>query len=174
MTDIAKLKAAETLTHERLLTVLHYNPVSGKFTWLARISIRIMIGAEAGSLTPDGYIEIGVDGISYLAHRLAWFYMTGDWPVGQVDHRDTVRSNTAWENLREATHGQNVQNSGPRKNNKCGFKGVSFIKKIGLWHARIMHERKLYLLGYFDSPEEAHGAYAAKAKALHGEFARVA
>jgi hypothetical protein len=163
------------LTHKRLLEVLSYEPETGKLRWLKRISIRVKaVGVEAGSITPDGYIEIGLDGHNYQAHCLAWFYMTGEWSDLQIDHKDTDRKNNKWMNLRKATHGQNVQNSGPRKNNKSGFKGVSFNKERGLWQARIMSERKLHLLGHFETPQEAREAYASKAIDLHGEFARVA
>lgn len=166
------MATTEPLTHDRLLAVLHYDPSTGKFTWRVRTSFRIMIGDEAGSMT-YGYIEIGIDGVRYMAHRLAWFYMTGEWPDRQIDHRDTIRSNTRWGNLRLATNGQNVCNSGIRKNNTSGFKGVSFSKAIGRWHARIMVEGELHLLGYFDTPEQAYAVYAAKAVELHGEFARL-
>ena len=174
--DLNALKAKKyiSLTHERLLDVLSYDPESGKFFWRKRISIRVKsIGSEAGNLT-HGYIEIGIDGHSYRAHLLAWFYMKKEWPTYQVDHQDTDRKNNRWSNLREATHGQNVQNSGPRKNNKSGFKGVSFSKAMNRWQARIMSERKLHILGFFDTPQDAHAAYATKAKELHGEFASVA
>lgn len=177
MTDLKawpKLAKKADLDHEDLLRVLRYDPETGKFTWLQRVSIRILVGAEAGSQLKSGYIEIGVFGRNFQAHRLAWFYMKGEWPEGQVDHKNTDRSNNRWENLREATHGQNVQNSGPRKNNKSGYKGVSFAKDVRKWQARIMCDRRLHLLGYFATSEDAHSAYAAKAVELHGEFARVA
>jgi hypothetical protein len=163
------------LTHERLLSVLHYDPDTGRFTWLASLAHRVKVGDEAGSNHGSGYFEIGIDNVRYLAHRLAWFYMSGEWPSAQIDHRDLDRSNTRWNNLRLATHGQNVHNSGPRKHNSHGFKGVTFYpSKKTKWHARIMFQRKLYLLGFFNTPEEAHAAYAKKAAELHGEFARTA
>lgn len=178
MVNIASLEAVNQhrweLAHERLLAVLRYDPETGRFVWLQQLSFRIQVGTDAGSVRADGYIEVGIDGQNYLAHVLAWFYMTGAWPEKQVDHKDTVRSHNAWENLREATHGQNVCNSGLRANNTSGFKGVSFVKKLNRWHARIMHEGTLHLLGYFDTPEAAHAAYARKAHELHGAFARVA
>ena len=176
MVNIAALEAVNQseLSHERLLAVLRYEPETGLFFWKIRTSFRVMPGRQAGSIGPNGYIEIGLDNKNYQAHRLAWFYMTGEWPALQIDHKDTDRANNAWSNLREATHGQNVNNSGPRKNNTSGFKGVSFFKPKQRWHARIMHEGQLHLLGYFNTPEAAHAAYARKAHELHGEFARVA
>ncbi len=161
------------LTHDRLLSVLQYNPATGKFTWLKRISIRIRIGEEAGFTNLDGYIEIGIDNQNYQAHRLAWFYMTGKWPSAQIDHKNTIKSDTTWENLREATHGQNVDNVGLRANNSSGVKGVSFLSKSKKWHARIMHKKTLYRLGDFATKEQARIAYIEKAKELKGEFMRL-
>jgi len=183
MFSIVSLKAANeqrlsakerALSHARLLEVLGYDPETGLFFWKKRISIRITVGAIAGSDTGKGYIEIGIDGHNYFAHRLAWFYEKGEWPKGQVDHKDTIRTNNRIKNLRDATHGQNVNNSGVRANNTSGYKGVSFAKNLKKWHSRIMSEGQLYLLGYFDTPEEAYEAYCRKAKELHGEFARIA
>lgn len=162
------------ITPARLREVLRYEPHTGKFFWIKRTSNRIRLGAEAGNPTACGHIEIGIDGQSYLAHRLAWLYMMEVWPSAQIDHEDTVGTNNKWDNLREATHGQNVQNTGPRKNNKCGFKGVSYVAKLSKWQARIMADRVLHLLGYFDTPQAASAAYEAAARRLHGEFARVA
>jgi HNH endonuclease len=160
------------LTLERLKQVLHYDPETGRWTWLERISVRIQAGKEANYINPDGYHEIGIDGENYLGHRLAWFYMTGEWPIKQIDHRDLCKSNNRWNNLREAEHGQNVTNTNARKNSKTGIKGVFFIPKIKKYHSRIMHNHKLYLLGYFETKEEAAIFYKIAAARLHGEFAR--
>ena len=75
------------LTQERLKEVLHYDPETGIFMWLVAPNGRIRVGMEAGS-SHDGYIGIKVDRILYKAHRLAWFYMTGEWPANDVDHWD--------------------------------------------------------------------------------------
>jgi len=176
MVDLARQKAPfreADLTHARLLEVLRYEPETGLFFWKIRTSKCIKVGDIAGSPI-NGYVEIGIDNCSYLAHRLAWFYVKGEWPELKIDHKDTKKSNNKWDNLREATHGQNVNNCGVRKNNTSGFKGVSFVKKKRKWHSRIMHEGTLYLLGYFDTPEDARRAYVKKCHELHGEFARAA
>jgi hypothetical protein len=161
------------LSHERLIEILRYDPEEGKFYWIKRISIRVKaVGADAGSLRRDGYLEIGIEGERFLAHRLAWFYVNGYWPEGQIDHKDMDRLNNRWANLRDATHGQNVHNSGARRNNTSGYKGVHYRKDLGRWEARIMSNKRLHIIGWYDTPLLAHDAYSQKAKELHGEFAR--
>ena len=75
-------------------------------------------------------------------------------------------------NLRPATRSENVANTRRRRSNTSGFKGVS--KNYGnKWMARIRKDDKLIYIGNFDSPEEAHAAYAEAAKRLFGDFANI-
>lgn len=90
----------------------------------------------------------------------------------QVDHINCDTLDNRRSNLRLATNAQNVMNSGVRCDNKSGFKGVT--KDRDRWSARITLSGKTMRLGSFRTPEEAHAAYCAAAKALHGEFARTA
>jgi hypothetical protein len=160
------------LTIKRLKELLHYDPVTGVFTRLVpRPGPNGHVGAEAGCDNGQGYIRIYVDSVPYKARRLAWFYMTGEW-VDEVDHRNTVRSDNRWGNLREATRGQNRTNCSAYKNNTSGLKGVSFYRPNGKWKAQIQASGRKTFLGYHDTPEEAHSAYIAMANKLHGEFAR--
>ena len=105
---------------------------------------------------------------------MAWLYMTGRWPRGQVDHRDLDKGNDRWLNLRVATPGQNNANSRSRKTNTSGFKGVSYHIRVRKYVAQIGHNGKIIYLGQFDDPAIAHQAYAEAARRLYGEFARVA
>ncbi len=114
-----------------------------------------------------------VAGKMYKAHRLAWFYMTGEWPPDQIDHIDGDRDNNRLVNLRKATNAQNGANARLSKNNSSGFKGVSFDTSVGRWRASIRRNRQLHYLGFFNTPEEAHAAYASAAVQLFGEFARM-
>ena len=98
------------LTHERLLQLLTYDPVTGVFRW--RYSRRgCSAGAVAGRVKPDGYRQIMLDSRAYYAQRLALFYVTGEWPEREVDHKDGCRDNNAWSNLRDATRRQNMWNT---------------------------------------------------------------
>ena len=161
----------EALGFDQVRSLLAYDPVTGEFRW--RVSRRgCSAGALAGVVRPSGYRQIMLGRRHYYAHRLAWLYMTGDWPSRQIDHRDGDRSNNAWSNLREADLQQQAWNHGVMRNNQTGLKGVRRAR--GRYVAMIReHGRDVYL-GSFDDPLKAHEAYAERAKALHGEFFRQA
>lgn len=158
------------LSHARLLTVLKYDKKSGKFTWKVKMGKRIKLGTTAGHLFNRGYIMIGIDTKRYLAHHLAWFYVTQKWPKEEIDHKDLNRSNNAWNNLREATHSNNTMNRKRFKNNKSGHTGVFFIKKTGQWKAYIKKDKIQKELGRFNSFEEAVKAYQTAATILFKQF----
>lgn len=90
----------------------------------------------------------------------------------KVDHEDGNGLNNQRYNLRVATTSQNGMNRGKQRNNKSGFKGVTYFARTGKWVAHIRVDRKSQNLGYFFTPEEAHAAYCAAALELHGDFAR--
>ena len=156
------------LTAERLRELLHYDPETGVFT--NRISRRrVRAGDVAGGLDGKGYVLIGIDKVKYRAHHLAWLYVHGEWPPDEMDHKDLVRHHNWITNLRLATQAQNNANRRKYRNNKSGFKGV--YSSQGRWRAMIRIDRRGRHIGCFDTPEEAHAAYVAKAKELFGEYA---
>ncbi|TCP90945.1 HNH endonuclease [Rhizobium sp. PP-CC-2G-626] len=160
------------INHERLLELFHYDPESGSFTRLITTGSRSKAGDIAGSMSA-GYVRISIDYQDYLAHRLAWFYMTGeDVPQGfEIDHKNTVGTDNRWGNLRLATSSENKCNA-VRKGRKYP-KGVSLHYETGRFTAQISINGKPHFLGRHKSPAEAAQAYAAKAAELHGSFARV-
>lgn len=124
------------ITHNRLLEVLDYSKTTGDFTW--RIpKKRIICGTCAGSAHGEGYIEIGIDHQRYLAHRLAWFYVTGKWPAKDVDHKNHIRNDNRWKNLRRATRSQNLQHCVKSANRSSRFIGVSYDKDRSKWCAYV-------------------------------------
>ena len=102
---------SSTLTLERLKTLLHYDPETGLWTWRVNKG-RVKAGSIAGCST-RGYWVLRVDQHNYLSHILAWFYMTGEWPEHEVDHRDLDKGNNHWDNLRPATDVQQEWNKPP-------------------------------------------------------------
>ncbi len=161
-----------------LREVLHYDPETGAFTWLRVRSGVSSAGKAAGSVfthpnTGHRYLIIGVFCQRYRAHRLAVFYMTGQWPSDEVDHKDGDGLNNRWDNLRVATRSQNHANSKRASDNTTGFKGVR-KQRNGRYQARIAIKGKRLHLGTFQTPEAAHAAYCKAAKELFGEFARTA
>ncbi|MGH6836532.1 MAG: HNH endonuclease signature motif containing protein [Methylocella sp.] len=158
---------------ERIRALLSYDYNTGIFIRIAPTSNRIKIGEEAGTLRRDGYRRVKVDGRLYMAHRLAWLYMTGAWPTAEIDHADLNRENNSWRNLRQATRAQNMSNCHARSNGTSGLKGVS-LHKDGKYQATIGAGGEIIYLGLFHTAEAAHAAYCAAAHRLHGDFARFA
>lgn len=165
------------LTQERLKELLHYDPETGIFKWKFRDNVRAnwntrYAGTVAGCLDHYGHTVTSIDDVKYRASRLAWLYVTGEWPENEVDHWDLDKSNNRFHNLREASHGQNAHNRPKPSTNTSGFKGASLHKPTQKWMAQIRADGRGYYLGLHDTPEAAHAAYCEAARKFHGEFAR--
>lgn len=138
------------LSRSQLMKFLNYDPLTGEFIWVISRSPSIKPGDVAGWLDKStGYIRICLFGKFYRAHRLAYFYMTGAWPLQQIDHRDRIKTNNKWSNLRPATHLENQQNRGMKSNNTSGVAGVGWVKNTKKWTASIRVNYKYYFLGNF-------------------------
>ena len=151
----------ELITQEYLKSILVYSQETGNFIWKIRPANHIHIGDIAGSLHHTGYIVIQINKKLYLAHRLAWLYMTGNFPVNTIDHIDGINipNFNKWSNLRDITHQKNNFNKGINKNNTSGYKGVSWNKRNNKWQVEIGVNGKSIYLGYFVDIEEASDAY---------------
>jgi hypothetical protein len=160
------------LTAERLRALFHYNSENGHFTRRQRTATRTKLNERAGSTTPRGYRMLKIDRRSYQEHRLAWLYVYGQWPQGELDHADNDRSNNAIANIRPASRKENCFNQGKRQHNTSGYKGVSWHAGIRKWRARIAVESGRRHLGFFASVEDAARAYELAALKFHGEFAK--
>lgn len=161
------------MTQEELVARLQYDAETGIFCRKNHVKHGLN-GKAAGTWHPRGYRVVNVMGRRYLAHRLAWFYVHGEWPE-QVDHINGVRDDNRLTNLRPATQSQNNANSARRKDNSSGVKGVCYSAPMKKWQARIKpHGMKRVVLGYFDTLEDAANAYAKAASEHFGIYARAA
>lgn len=174
---------AKTITAELARRLLDYNPETGSLTWRMREGSdtgtltfnTIRAGKQAGGVNHAGYTRITLNSREYyLAHRVIWLMMTGEWPEFEIDHINGDRRDNRWANLRPASRLENARNLKLCRRNRSGFKGVCWDAGRRKWVAYICADRKRKYLGAFTTPEAAHAAYCEAAEQLHGEFARSA
>jgi hypothetical protein len=154
------------ITYFELKDMLEYDPFTGVFRWRKQVGQRGKPGNPAGSVNGEGYIKLQVKGKPYQAHRLAWFFMTGQWPRNQIDHINGARADNRFKNLRDVTRTVNLQNlQGPRSDNTVGFMGVT--RNGRGFSARIKANGAYVRLGTHPTPEQAHAAYIEAKRKLH-------
>lgn len=138
------------ITQERLKEILDYDKKTGKFFWREKRNNAVIIGMEAGTIEPNGYRRISVDGVRYQAHILAWLYEYGVMP-NLLDHDDRDRDNNRIKNLVETTHSKNCRNRKLPSNNSSGKVGVHYWEQGGLWRATIGPK----VIGLYTTKEQA-------------------
>jgi len=164
------MRNESALTQEMLKTVLDYNPETGEFIWLERPLSAFVdqrarncwnahyAGNVAGCTTAYGYRVITINFTYYMAHRLAFLYMTGKFPEDKTDHINGVRADNRWINLRAVSHRENMINAKLTARNKSGQMGVRLHKKSGKWYAKIKVDCKEVWLGSFSDKADAIAA----------------
>jgi hypothetical protein len=180
-----KLLPSARYLHECLI----YDPDSGLLTWRERPRDHFRTetafrswntkygGTIAGWPHKEGYLGIAIKKRGYTAHRVIWKMMTGKNPRYEIDHKDGVRANNRWFNLREATATQQLFNKRARFDSATGIKGVRFAphQKTKRYTAyRSMPGSRQKTIGTFDTLEEAKAAVEAVTRVQHGEFFRSA
>lgn len=143
------------ITQETIKERLHYDANTGLFRWRYSVVGGVQPWEEAGTLEKDGYIRIRVKGKSYLAHRLAWLYVTGEFPKKQIDHLNRVRDDNRIENLRDVSQSVNKQNNSGYATNTSGHAGVCWDKSMKKWRVQLMLNYKRLFFGYYDDFELA-------------------
>jgi len=143
------------LTQEQVKDLFDYR--DGKIYWRNYVR-NIRKGDEAGCVTPEGYLLVGIKRKHYLVHRVIWLWHKGYMPEGIVDHKDQDRLNNRIDNLREASDQCNVINSKVHCSNTSGVKGISRSKISGKWHSYLEHNGKRMHLGFYDNFADAVAA----------------
>jgi hypothetical protein len=161
-----------SMTAARVRELLNYDLDTGVFTW--RHSRRgLKAGAVAGRISGAGYWQLCIDSAYFYAHRVAWLYVTGEWPKSQIDHIDLDKKNNRFANLRNADRVQNQGNRPMSRHNASGIKGVRWNRHVQKWQARLTDDGRDRHLGHFDNITEASAAYQTAATKKFGSFARV-
>ena len=151
------------LTQAQLHQLFNYNPETGIFIKKKKSNLCKPCGWNNGK----GYTKIGVNGKYYYAHRMAWVYVHGEVPDGDLDHINGNPSDNRICNLRVTNRSQNMQNTLKFKTNTSGYKGVTWLKKQKKWKAQITNNNHAISIGIYDSVEEAYEAYCQTARKLH-------
>jgi len=156
----------QELTAQELRNILSYDSATGLFTWLVSRG-RAVAGDQAGSPNSRGYIHIKIFKVLYKAHRLAWLYMYGTWPLHDIDHINRIKTDNRICNLRLATRSMNTQNTPNRSSNTSGQKGVCWLKRNKKWVAKITVNYSIRYLGVFNDFNEAVAARKKAEKQFH-------
>lgn len=158
---------------EHIAANYRYDPETGEF-W-----------RRAGSTHPTGYAVVGGtigsgedrQRWAVKAHRLAYFFMTGEWPPDSmfIDHVNRDRADNRWSNLRPCSRAENARNRAHW--GQVDFRGVVVArgwkgKPVG-YRATIGTYPNNKNLGVFSNAEDAAMAYNKAALELYGPFARL-
>ena len=144
------------ITQELLQSILRYDTESG---------LLFRGGRPITTKDKDGYVTLRQFGKRYLAHRVIVFYMTGQWPI-ETDHKNGIRHDNRWANLRSVTGSINQQNQRrPRSDNRTGFLGV--CPNGSGYRAMIRANGQRLSLGTYRTAQEAYNAYVTAKRKLH-------
>jgi hypothetical protein len=164
------MRKTKEITQAVLKEHLRYDPETGIFTWILPRARWGKPGDVAGCHGSHGSaIMIGLWGKRHYAHRLAWLYMTGRWPEGDIDHENGDPLDNRFANLRDVPHATNIQNQRWRHRSAdqtLPF-GVCKTTRSKRYFSRIRVNGSTKYLGCFKTPEEAHAAYVAAKRKYH-------
>jgi len=114
---------------------------------------RLFAGTIAGTKSiTKRYIDIKLDGKLYLAHRIVYKIHTGVEPA-IIDHKNRIRHDNRFENLRSGTQADNMTNIKKYKTNKSGHTNIH--ETIWGWDVRDRINGKAIRVGTYPTLEEA-------------------
>ena len=163
----------ELVSAEKVRKLFWYDQNTGAMIWISppKNHYRMLHKLAGTPRTKNGksYLWVKIDGRAYSLSRVAFLWMTGEWPVNQIDHKDGDSLNNKWDNLREATKTQNAWNHKTRAKKHSLPMGVRETP-YG-FQARITKNKIIYSLGVFATADTARQAYEMKRQEFFGEFA---
>ena len=107
----------------------------------------------------------------YSMARIIWFLRTGEYPELHVEHKDCNPLNNSVENLRLATHSQNMANISVGRTGNAK-KGVYLDKRTLRYYVQVQKDGIVHSKCGFMGFDEAYAFRQVLAKELLGEFAR--
>jgi hypothetical protein len=164
---MTKQNKESLITAEWLRSTLAYDQETGIFTWLTAEG-GVCIGSTAGNVNSNGYAVVGLKGVKYRQHRLAWLHVHGQWPQHTIDHIDGNRTNNQINNLRMVPQSINMQNRRTAsKNSVSGVLGVYFSARRNGYMASIKTSEKQKRRGPYKSVDRAQQAYLEMKRSDH-------
>jgi len=134
-----------SVSQERALSLLKYNPDTGDLRWGVNRGKR----SEGDLITtrmPAGYLLVGIDYRTHLAHRVIWLMVHGEMPKC-VDHINGIRHDNRIANLRSVSHLENNRNRKITRPSLSGVMGVRWWKFGKMWRSTITDKGSLIQLG---------------------------
>jgi len=133
----------------------------------------VSIDKKSGYKTLKVSVVVNKKIITMRCSRIILLLANSYLTIGKrIDHIDGNSLNNNLENLREVTIFQNGHNSKISKNNKSGYKGISWNKKSKKWRVQIAANGKYHYFGLYENKEDAIKVAIEARKKLHGEFGR--
>jgi hypothetical protein len=175
------LSQGEQALNQRMAReIFTYDRSTGAMCWkvdrrTSNGSLTARAGELVGGLNDDGYFVVNIvppystKPCSYLVHRVIWLMETGQWPLIEIDHRNGVRSDNRWQNLRDISRKGNSENlrKAHKSNLSTGLLGAYYQPDKGTFRSAIKSDGRWIGLGTFETPEEAHQAYVDAKRRLH-------
>lgn len=158
----------QEIAKDLLLTLFTYK--DGDIYWAVDKG-RMHIGDVAGTVNSTGRKQVCINGKLYKVHRIIYAMHHGEIPRF-IDHIDGNPLNNRIENLRGATHSENMYNVSAKRNNTSGEKGVGWDFTKERWFAYCYVKGKKVYAGYHEKFESAVSAVRELRKTLHGSFAK--
>ena len=133
-----------------------FSYIDGILIRKTRTSNRVNVGDSAGTIRPDGYLQVRFLGKLHLVHRIVWEMHNGPIPEGmEIDHINHIKTDNRIENLRVVDRAKNLMNRPMQNNYGSGVNGVDWSKSNRSWRARIRIGGREIHLGYFNKLDDA-------------------
>lgn len=152
-----------------------YDKVTGRVT--NKVDRARRHGARKGAViggahpNPDNYLTVTIQGATTPLHTLIWFLVTGECPTLVIDHKNRIKADNRWSNLRLATDSQNNANRALSRINTTGYRCVLWVETKRLWRVRWKLNGRKMSGGYFKCEHAAALAYNRLAHEAFGDFA---